>query len=262
MAKWADTKPIKRALSKYEKSLLVEALEDTEYHTRNAVVLPGSPNTEVDELANHFCPPQNISCIEKDPEVADSLYTWYYDTCQVHNDSLFDFLKNSRRMYDYIHMDFCGFLSLEDLQTIVLLNTVMSEDCWVRFSFVRNRKSKAQAQSELECATKTVVPLLRHLNFSEDDIHFVLNYDTALNACIAHTILHMCYDSEFTPIGMRGLKTVERWFYHEPGHPTAMETVWMHFVGCPTNDHQEITTTVALRNLLDAIPSFNDTYSF
>lgn len=246
---WADTDlhQVKRSLSAYEK----RSLTGTPLVTGRAVVLPGAPNTEIEELLTVGFDPCRIYGVEEVPDIAESLYEHYYDAVNIHWDNVTTFLTRSRGLFSYIHLDFCGHFLDEELAAFETAFTRVEPHARVRLSLYRSRKMDEQRQREQLLFDKCVESLLsviderypvaqellRELKHAGDDISIVVTALALLNATFG--IRAYNYTDEVTSLGRSVLpdslgthriNSVRRFTYNEAHTASQMVTLWFDLV--------------------------------
>lgn len=103
---WSSTSHhgTKRFLSTYEKRSL--PISSDLY-----LVMPGSANTEVEELLELGIPVRNIIALERNQSIANLLHTHYWDSVDVKWEEVGFWLSRAQAHYAYIHLDYCSILS-------------------------------------------------------------------------------------------------------------------------------------------------------
>lgn len=169
----------KRALSRFEKQWLPTT-------AGRALLLPSHPPKhnqvgEVEELIAAGYEPLSIVGVERDPEIADSLYRHYLDTCQIHLDEVADFcVKTTSRNYTYIHLDFCSQFNVEVIDALIA-----SRNCFaggrLRITVCISRCGPPQRTFERKIQDHIVAPLYRAIDRNPSA---VFNASQMLAICI------------------------------------------------------------------------------
>lgn len=133
---------VKRELSKFEKDSLPT-------HHGHALILPGVPGTEVEELHARGYDLRQIHAVEHDQTLADALYEHYFDLVQVHWLEVEEFLRRSQHQFSYMHLDYCSQLKEEiELLGVEATTTKLDEVARIRVSSLASRRSAAQRHTE------------------------------------------------------------------------------------------------------------------
>lgn len=153
---------VKRSLSRYEKTSLVNAYD-------RALILPGEPNTEVEELINSGFDPMYIVCVEREQDIADALYEYYWDQCHVHWEEIGKFMARSKSygQYGYVHLDYCGHLKQDEIEGIQHWRRLMAPVSRVRVSIFRGMRMRDQFDLEEMLQEQLLVRLCEAI--SKDD---------------------------------------------------------------------------------------------
>lgn len=144
---WQDNqaKSVKRSLSVYEKSLIPK---DPNFKFGNALIFPGEPNTEVEELVAIGFRHENIFGIERDYARAEILLDYYYDSIRIFCDEMNTFLNRTKNVYNYAHLDYCGHFNVSAAEDIIQLARKTTDYCFIRVTLFDARR--AQSQKEFE----------------------------------------------------------------------------------------------------------------
>jgi hypothetical protein len=239
-------RPIKRALSGMEKDSFPIA-----HRPGKILLLPAEAGTEVDEFIALGADPRNIVCIERNQEQADRLYEHYFDRCQVHWIDLNSFIERAQSdAYSYAHLDYCGFLGEDELTAICGTARILAPHARLRVSLMVNRKTSSIVNFEDMIRNTMVLPLIDLLASSEKGLgweevaeEFTNSSDTLQLVAVVTILSHMfgvqpwdfadlVANTKVLPSldGKHWIYNVQRWQYHEPGHPPVMETIWMDMI--------------------------------
>lgn len=247
MVDWGHSlRPIKRSLSAMEKDTFPIA-----HRPGKILLLPAEPGTEVDEFIALGADPRNIMCVERTQDSADRLYEHYFDRCSVHWIDLNSFIERAESdAYSYAHLDYCGFLSEYELGAICGTARILAPHARLRVSLMVNRKTSSTVNYENMIRNTMVLPLIELLSESEkglgwDEVaeEFANSTDTTQLVAVVTILSHMfgvqpwdfadmVAGSKVLPAmeGKHWIYNVQRWQYHEPGHPPVMETIWMDMI--------------------------------
>lgn len=133
---------VKRELSKFEKDTLPT-------HAGHALVLPGAPGTEIEELHARGYDLRHIHAVEQDQALADALYEHYFDLVQVHWLEIGEFLSRAHSRFSYIHLDYCSQVKEEtELLGVEATTEKLDEVARIRVSSLASRRAAAQRQTE------------------------------------------------------------------------------------------------------------------
>lgn len=278
-----ELRPTKRRLSTYEKSSLVTT-------EGRALVLPGSPNTEIEELAEAGYDACRIFGVEQDEKTFRELQRHYHDSAHLFHDDVFKWMSRAQGLgqYSYIHLDFCGHFTSEQAVGMQEWKDLAAPEARLRVSVFRGRRSPLQFDWEetmqhdlllnwcqlafdtdevdqdrwvahdnqvrdtLEDTTKIIVALMTLTFFFG-----VTDYRTYLDNCRQH--------GNYLPSveGRHVLTGIHRFIYNEPGSPNHMFTVWVDLKPMPTDPMRHSTqwTLNELNRIFDSIsyhvPIFN-----
>lgn len=176
--------PVKRALSQYEKSSLLDA------HLRHrALILPGSPGTEVEELIKVGFGPRQIIALERDPTLARALFTHYVDEVQVIQSELYDAIPFLRGTYSYVHLDFCGMLNDHEIACIERIRRVVASEARLRVTLTRARKTPVMEKRERDL----LLDSLGQLIFAARSEDLIMHHSRWIH------IYDAIFDTEFDP---------------------------------------------------------------
>lgn len=144
---WQDNqgKSVKRSVSLYEKNVLAKELG---FNFKNALIFPGEPNTEIEELISIGFSAGNIFGIEREFTKAEILLDYYYDSIRIFCDEMNTFLAKSKNVFSYAHLDYCGHFNKNAAEDIINLAKKSTNDCFLRITFFDARRT--QSQKDLE----------------------------------------------------------------------------------------------------------------
>lgn len=179
--------PVKRALSRYEKSSLSEL-----HRLHRALILPASMGTEVEELIEVGFDPRQIIAVERDPELARELFSHYVDDVQVILAELRHVIPHLRGKYSYVHLDFCGMLNDDELFCIESLRRVVASHARLRVTLTRARKAFTMEKRERDLLLDSLGQLIyaaRSEDIATNQLRWVEVYDTIFNSDFDTTAL-------------------------------------------------------------------------
>lgn len=246
---WADPEAHqhKRALSGLEKATVLST-------AGQAMIFPGSPETEVEELVAVGFDSHHIHCVERVEDLADALYEHYYDRAPVHYETGRDFLDNARSRFGYVHLDFMGHLDMEEIATLEALANKLDPVARVRVSVLGpHRQSEAQATYLEDWYRWLVGDVLAHVGgvFADDAAQLAADLATRRNdptvVITALALFRFVFGADVAswvdactrtgmvrlpPVaGTHRLTNVRRYCYHEPLTPNLlMFTTWFDAV--------------------------------
>lgn len=259
------TRPIKRKLSRFEKS----SIPDT---SGLALVLPGSPGTEVEELLEAGFNPLAIRGVENDVENYDKLFSHYADLIALYNTDLLHFVRGSRLRgkYSYAHLDMCGHLSDYDTDLATVLPKLMSHRSRLRLTYMWGRKSVDRKEFESLLIEEVLLKICRsgmegdHSKYRWEELwNSILDSSpenvtplAALSMVIASFFLgaspfEVSHDLIKEPKGTHGIGGLKRYHYSD-NNGSHMSTVWVNLSPVPNRGRpfDELYT------MLSDIPSF------
>lgn len=241
---WGDPERryIKRRLSVYEKQTVIN-------RDGRALIFPGSPHTEVEELVEVGFNIGDVHGIERDQTVADHLYDHYLDTAHIHWIEADEFITKAQGPFSYVHLDFCNYFDRTALSCVEGLTNKLEWVARVRLSLYRSRKGEIQQGFEELLHRKVLDGLLR---MAAQDDHFasdaretmtlaadsrdvtraitavmLLNYTFGLQALNFADLVTADTDYPLPPVrGTHRINNVRRFQYHEPQSKHAMATIW------------------------------------
>lgn len=240
-----DLYPIKRALSRFEKSSLHSG-----HQIHRALVLPGSPGGEVEELIEVGFDTRQIIAVERDRELANTLFTHYVDDVQVIHAELHDVIRYLRGTYSYVHLDFCGMLNDDEMYCIDQLRNVVASQARLRVTLTRARKAPAMEQRERDLYHDLLGALIysaRNVDVAHHQTRWVDVYerlfDNAFDATAlvgAMFVVNYFFGMSVTSFLERDASTfpmptdqfsmitaVNRYAYNEPRSKTPMSTIYV-----------------------------------
>jgi len=246
-------RPNKRQLSIEEKSTLA-------FPPGRALVLPGDPRTEIEELVSAGYDPCYIFGVEIDPKNYSSLVNYYHDNAKIFHADVFYWMKQvqARGEYTYIHLDFCGHFNEEHAIGCQSWIHLPAPEARIRVSIFRGRRSPMQFDWESQMQENL---LLRwcELGYELDEIdskrwitfynHFQETMDDSTKLIVSLMILNFFFGVKdyrdylaecekkgtFFPDtnGTHYLEKIYRYTYNEPGSPNYMYTVWVDLKPVP-----------------------------
>ncbi len=145
-----DLRVVKRSLSRYEKS----HIKDRDLLAGNALIFPGEPNTEIEELAHVGFSVDNMFCLEQNADTANELHEYYYDRCRIFLEKSEDFLAKTSKEYSYAHLDYCGQFYRNTANDVCLLSNHLANKCFIRVTVYNARKSTLQKDFEYQILNK------------------------------------------------------------------------------------------------------------
>lgn len=243
---WTSTRTHgnKRALSSYEKSSLRPV------HTvGQALIMPSVPGTEIEELIAIGFSPRNLHCVEETEELADTLYTHYWEQVSVHLIEFSDFLVRATTPFTYIHADYCGHLRREQIAGIEEAVTHLDHYARLRISIMSSRRGEDQLNDERIIAERILVNLARACAERDDAgaqrwhsliAEFDFTDPTIVVAAImiinvlfdmrTHTYCDLCVlngPSLPNPTEKFRIIGLHRYHYNEPPNGNVMGSVWV-----------------------------------
>lgn len=251
MTAWSETlRPVKRALSNFEKSSFPVPLRPGRF-----LILPAQPKTEIEELITIGADYGDIVAIEREQANADQLYEYYFDLLQVHWIEVSAFIERARtNEYSYVHLDYCGHMKDDEVGAIAATARILAPQSRVRVSLLRNRKTAPTERFEAMIRENMLLPLVGalaaadpRLGWEELMASFSDSSDTTQLVAAVCLLSHFfgidpwvyadqaaSGDTTVPPVmGQHWIYNVQRWHYHEAGHPGAMETVWLDMMHRP-----------------------------
>lgn len=158
MYQWADKDlhRVKRTLSVFEKATLPTILG-------RALVMPGEPETEIDELVARGYDQGAVHGIEADQTRASQLYDHYFDLSPIHEDEVGWWLSQCKGKFSYIHLDFCGHVKTKELHAIQATAGTLDAVARLRISSYGSRKDDRQKKYEYDLLHDHLVEILRRL---------------------------------------------------------------------------------------------------
>lgn len=140
-----QSKSVKRSLSVFEKSFLDK---DAFVAPRFALIFPGEPHTEAEELNDAGFSLSNIFGIEKDYKKAEVLLDFYYDTVRIFCDDMGTFLDKCHHKFSYAHLDYCSPFTPTVAEDIIKLGRKSTDSCFLRTTVFYSRRSQTQKEYE------------------------------------------------------------------------------------------------------------------
>lgn len=248
-----ELRPVKRRLSVYEKSSLPT-------HEGRALILPGAPNTEIEELVDAGYNSCHIFGVEQDPVIYQQLMSHYHDNVHIYRGEICDWMAKSRAPgeYSYVHLDFCGHFTREEAAGIQAWRTIVAPTARVRLSIFRGRRSPLQFDWEEQMHEDLLLAWCQ-LGYDNDtvdperwvDYHNQIaeTMDDTTQIVIAIMLCNFFFGIEdyrkyvdscrehgpYLPTvnGNHILTNVYRWTYNEAGSPNYMFTVWADLLPIP-----------------------------
>lgn len=237
---------LKRALSILEKQRM-----NPEVAYGKAVVMPGCPNTEIEELLLQGFNPRDIFAIESEQAFADNLYDHYWDQINVHWEEIGVWLERARNNYSYMHLDYCGHLKERELRGIEQAYARLNLTSHLRISTLLSRRSSAQINRERMIVNRVFGPIVQELTNSYPNYEWTSWYqsiqenfkDTTLaiaavviiNAVFGlnwYTYTDTCVErGSFLPQfnGRHIITDITRFSYSEDYNGQLMSTIWFDF---------------------------------
>lgn len=270
---------LKRELSRLEKRRLRPAVVNGK-----AVVMPGCPNTEVEELLSHGFDPRNIFAIESEQSIADALYDHYWDQINVHWEEIGAWLQRARNSYSYIHLDYCGHLKDRELEGIEYAYAKLAPQSHFRISTLISRRGTTQVQREIMITERILGPLVEvlsetHPSYEWNDWYQSLrpNLADSTIAIAAIVIMNAFFGinwyeytdtcaqrGAFVPNfeGAHRIVDIARFQYSENGNGQVMNTVWFSLdpsLHGPSRNHLGVEgLAVALQQLTKPITLYTN----
>lgn len=157
-AVWSDTDIhfAKRRLSVAEK-VTVPTSEG------KALVMPGAPGTEIEELVAVGFNPALIYGIEEDEQTADALHMCYWDTSPIYCDEVGYWLSLARSKFSYVHLDYCGQITKDRLASIEHTMQRLAPVARLRISVFGSRRGANIRNFENDVIDATVLTLLEYI---------------------------------------------------------------------------------------------------
>lgn len=247
-AAWSrETRYVKRELSSAEKATVPT--------TRGrALVLPGAPGSEIEELIEAGFDAAYIIGVEHQARLADELMEYYRDGAHVFCAEVCDFMRHARmaQTYSYIHLDFCCQLTRELAVDIQAWRPLVAPTARVRMSTFRGRRSPAQMDTETLLINDTLLTWCEAAHDLDNSdrprwvaFHdFLVDHDTDTATVMAAIMIANFFfgmdDFEeyvaearargpFIPEvrGTHAISDITRWNYHERSSPNHMATTWV-----------------------------------
>jgi len=253
-------RPNKRQLSVEEKSTLA-------FPPGRALVLPGDPKTEIEELVSVGYDPCYIFGVEIDPKAYASLVNYYHDNAKIFHSDVFCWMKQvqAHGKYTYIHLDFCGHFNKEHAIGCQSWIQLPAPEARIRVSIFRGRRSPVQLDWESQmqedlllrwCELGHELDLVDSKRWITFYNHFQQTMDDSTKLVVSLMILNFFFgvkdyrdylvecerEGSFLPDanGTHYLESIYRYTYNEPGSPNYMYTVWA--------DLKEMSASSSLRN--------------
>lgn len=152
----ADLHYNKRRLSVAEKSSLTRFLPVM----GKALVLPGEPNTEIEELVEVGFNPAMIYGVEGDPDIAESLHLYYRDRTPIYYDEVGYWLSQSTSTFSYMHLDYCGQITRERLTSMQRAMGHLDPVARLRVSVFGSRRTQGTKTFESQVLDATLINML------------------------------------------------------------------------------------------------------
>lgn len=258
---WVE-RSTKRQLSVVEKS----SLRPT-HVAGKALVMPGSPRTEIEELCAVGFDPSKVHGIEVAPDIANALYNFYWDANPIHLGEIGEWLEGSRNQWSYMHYDYCGHFKHEEVRGLQAGSGKLADLARVRVSVYCSRKKDNQVRFERQVLQRILVPLLTqarqfdHIGNAEMWTEYIEAIDAGafgVNHCVAtvlffsHTLgidvweyADACTLNKDAPLpralGSHVPASVRSFNYNEAGISSLMNTTWIDFVPIGSTISQELT---------------------
>lgn len=107
------------------------------------LLLPCEPGNEIDEILDAgFCL-EDIDAFEKDKKLASVLRDHYGGDLMVHDTDVFKHLDQSELgPWSYVHIDLCGYMRFEHLDTLQRIIPNLADNCRVRITQYPSYRSK------------------------------------------------------------------------------------------------------------------------
>lgn len=241
-----ESRTVKREISVYEKNTLT-ALDG------RACVMPGEPETEVEELIAAGFNPLAIVGVEQIEWIYRRLRSHYWDTLTLFNEEVGAFLARAQAAsYSYIHLDYCGHFNRETVASLAGWPRVLAPSARMRYTVVRGRRNSSQYEWEAQLFRDLALTWCElGANSDNDDMFRWLTYDDALRGLDDDTPITLALmtmlgatfgvddvrtymDSlrirgPHVPVveGRHRVTGIKRFCYAEPGTPNHMFTMWV-----------------------------------
>lgn len=219
-----------------------------------ALVLPGSSDTEVEELIHVGFDPAYIYGIEQDIDIAEELHEHYYDTTPIYCEEVGEFLHRASSTFSYIHLDYCSQLTNETLDSIEKAMGRLNPLARLRVSVFGSRRTKAMKNFERDVLDATLFNLLDRMVIAgyttEDEVNYLKELILPVDAdpdlsriiCVVLFVNHVLNMSWYTLCDLlpevmpsesatHQLLNVKRYRYHSDQN--IMYTAWMDFSPIP-----------------------------
>lgn len=159
---WAGLE-LKRRLSQHEKASLLPV-----HAQGRALVMPGAPHTEIEELVARGFVQASIHGIDHDATAAEELYDYYWDTCPIHYGEIGNWLSQTKRPFSYIHYDFMGQFKETELHALQASLGKLEPVSRIRVSTLRSRRHDAQYDFEDLLRRQMLIRLLDACGQNDD----------------------------------------------------------------------------------------------
>lgn len=155
---WSDTDVhfAKRKLSVMEKSTILT-------NEGKALVMPGAPDTEIEELIAVGFNPALIYGIEEDEQTADNLHLHYWDSSPIYCAEVGYWLSLATSQFSYVHLDYCGQVIKDRLSSIERCIGRLASLARLRISVFGSRRSNLVKGFENEVLDATIFTLLDYI---------------------------------------------------------------------------------------------------
>ena len=279
-----DLRSYKRALSVFEKSTLPT-------NEGRALILPGEPDGEIEELINVGYDNHRIVGVEQEQSEFYRLNYHYRDQVMLFHDEVGNFMstKGSPSAYSYVHLDYCGHFNRTSIASLAGWQRILAPVSRVRVSVFRGRRSAEQFAWE-EMLFRDVVLSWCELGANADrsDMFRWIEFDAALTSLRDDTPINLVMmmmlqltfgiqdvrsftdelrcNGSFVPMveGRHRITNIQRYCYSEPGSPNHMYTMWFDAVPLDISATQRLDEQWALdevaslmENLTYATPYFH-----
>lgn len=157
-AVWNDTDIhfAKRRLSVSEKSTIVNV-------QGKALVMPGAPGTEIEELIAVGFNPALIYGLEEDEQTANALHMYYWDTSPIYCEEVGYWLSLARSKFSYLHLDYCGQITKDRIASIEHTMQRLAPTARLRMSVFGSRRGHNIRNFENDIIDATVLTLLEYI---------------------------------------------------------------------------------------------------
>lgn len=238
----------KRSLSLHEKSSLPA-------HDGLALLLPGTPGGEVDELVREGYALERIVGVEQDLLAYQTLQDHYLDSMSLIYGDIDDVIQRSQREqeYSYIHLDYCCCYKPSLLKSLSCLPRLLRPSARVRISWYASLRTPEIRTQILQDSKNILQPLLDLGRAIDPDNEFCTQIeDTTSFASLAGQVLAATFftsgvigsNDEITDPHLLGrlfrnvgvflpelvsgmsIHNLQRYDYQEHGNPNSMSTLW------------------------------------